>query len=78
MIERGGMELVVSRDFEGETAVHKACLRGHVEIVKSLVKVFPTAVTLVTNKGKSPIDYALEAGHKEVLAVILDTCSTSL
>lgn len=60
---------MTGRDCEGETAMHKACLRGHAETVKVLLlfEAVPTAATLLlTNAGKSQMEYALEAGHNEV------------
>ena len=46
--------------------MHKAAQRGHLEIVKYLLKFVPDYEKLMTSDGKTPYDIAKENGHEAV------------
>lgn len=56
---------------EGKTPLNKAVWRGDIEIVKMLLEAGADINTTIAWSGKSPLDYAIEANHKEITQLLL-------
>lgn len=54
-------------NFDGRTAMHLACSRGHLEIVKALVEAMGADTSPQDRWGATPLDDASTAGHQEVV-----------
>lgn len=63
--ERSGSSfcsLLESQNSDGQTALHLACKRGHVEIVKAILEYKEADVDILNKDGNPPIVFALNAG----------------
>ncbi|KAL3866410.1 hypothetical protein ACJMK2_043711 [Sinanodonta woodiana] len=58
-----------------ETLLHRACLRGHLEMSKNMVQTYPTMLHEVNNKSETPADYAAYSGNIALLSYLID-CGT--
>ena len=72
----GKWTCIESGDFQGDTALHAACLTGRLQVV-SLLLFF-----LSNNKnqrGLTPLSLAQQAGHEDVARMVgyLDECRTA-
>ncbi len=63
-----GIDLDAHND-DGVTALHRAAALGFVEIVRALIKAGADR-TVLDQRGRTPLDYAREAGHRELLPVL--------
>jgi len=82
-VSQGNKELVQSllqdtshpvnfQDLNGNTALHIACQKKHVQIARLLVqngRIFPSTKN---HKGKTPLDLALEGNSMELIIYLLD------
>lgn len=59
------------RNEEGETALHLACLEGHLGIVKQLLRA-GAAINPQTDLGDAPLALATLQGHGEIVRLLLD------
>jgi ankyrin repeat protein len=66
-LERGADPNIQNRF--GDTPLHKAALRGHVDVVKLLL-VYGADPTVEDKVGKTPLDLAKAEGRREVVSVI--------
>lgn len=57
-------------DPSGRTALHVACLHGHLELVKYLLG-HQVELNDLDLLGLSPLDYATRGGHNEIEEVLL-------
>lgn len=64
----GGADLS-QPDTSGRTALHMACLHGHIEVVEYLLKNYVDKNEL-DMLGMSPYDYAKRAGHTDILPLL--------
>jgi uncharacterized protein len=55
--------------YNGYTALHDAIWQNNVEIVKLLLAAHAD-LTLLSNDGKSPLDFAKSKNHREIVALI--------
>ena len=55
----------------GRTPLHLACVNGHIEIVKELIKDHNTDPDIAPIKGETPLLHACLAGNVETAAVLL-------
>merc|ERR1711939_1106643 len=70
-----GISLDVRGDF-GEQAIHVACGRGHLEVVKFLNrKLGSKCLQAVDNSQKTPLHYAGRNQHLDVVKFIMSTVS---
>ncbi|CAA6654071.1 unnamed protein product [Spirodela intermedia] len=63
--ERSGSSfcsLLEAQNSDGQTALHLACRRGHVEIVKAILEYREADVDILNKDGNPPIVFALNAG----------------
>lgn len=71
LITNGGGNLIMARDNDGETVMHKASFKGNLATMKVLLQTGGTEIAkLESNGGKSPLDYAIEAGNKEAIQLL--------
>lgn len=75
LVTSGGKQLVMARDNDGETVMHKASSQGNIAIMKVLLQTVGTEIaTLKSNGGgKSPLDYAVEAENEEAILLLSTT-----
>ena len=67
-----------ARDKNGVTALHAACIKGHVHIVKYLIEhrtKLKINLNVTDHEGYTPLHYACHQGHLGVVALILDNSS---
>ena len=62
--------LSMSRDHRGESPLHLAVANGELECVKFLME-YQNDINFLNGDGVSPIQYAIESGNSEIVAVIL-------
>jgi ankyrin repeat protein len=60
-------ELINGKDFYGETSLHYACVRGHIDVVEFLIKKGAN-LHVKDNDEFSPLHFATGSGHKEVVS----------
>lgn len=58
--------------YNGYTALHDAIWQNNVEVVKVLLAA-GADLTLLSNDGQSPLDFARSRNHKEIVKLIEDT-----
>ncbi|KAL3873072.1 hypothetical protein ACJMK2_036231 [Sinanodonta woodiana] len=58
-----------------ETLLHRACLRGHIEMSKYLVNTFPSMLHQVSSLRSTPAHYAADSGKIALLSYLTD-CDT--
>jgi len=66
----GGVD-INTRDTEGMTALHRACLGGHDDIVRFLVGVDHIALSAQDTNGATPLIQAAEIGHEAIVRLLL-------
>ena len=66
-IEEAHFTEINIQDIEGNTPMHLACMKGHINIVKYLYS--HNAALSFNYKGKKPQDYAEFFGHKDILHI---------
>ncbi|KAL3861995.1 hypothetical protein ACJMK2_008001 [Sinanodonta woodiana] len=60
---------------EKETLLHRASVRGHLEMSKYLVQSYPTMLLEVDNMTRTPAHYAAQSGNIALLSYLID-CGT--
>ena len=70
--ERAGKVNINFYDKEGQTALHRGCQDGHLEIVKLLVK-FGADVKLANKDGWSALHLAAYGGHQDITLYLIST-----
>ena len=55
---------------KGMTALHWACVNGHIEIVRLLLRQPNIDLNIKCNKGKTMFDYAVEKGNEEIVDLV--------
>ena len=63
-------ELINGKDFYGETSLHYACVRGHIDVVEFLIKKGAN-LHVKDNDEFSPLHFATGSGHKEVVSLLV-------
>jgi ankyrin repeat protein len=57
---------------DGKTVLHHACVNGHLEVVKYVVKELHADVNVSTIDGKGALHFACKHGHTEVVQFLLE------
>ncbi|KAG6861142.1 hypothetical protein C0995_003410 [Termitomyces sp. Mi166 len=60
------------RDHDGWTALHRAAVFGNLDAVTVLVERERSLISVLTNSSQTALDVALEQGHSDVVAYLLD------
>lgn len=63
-------------DASGRTALHLACLHGHLDVVQYLLKHF-VDIDVADMLGLSPLYYAQKGEHSEIIKILTATCVPS-
>ena len=63
------VDIQSTNGYNAQTALIDACDKGHTETVKQLLKANPRTY-IRDNFGKSPLDYAKENGHDEIVTLL--------
>ncbi|KAK3434003.1 hypothetical protein EUGRSUZ_D01532 [Eucalyptus grandis] len=58
-------------DNEGQSALHIAAFRGHINVINELVRSCPNACDIINNKGQTALHAAVIGGQKKVVEHIL-------
>lgn len=64
-------DLVFSRDFGGDTALHCAVMQGRTDIVKLLLANKAEVNVMANNSGWTPLHMAVFSGHKDIVELLL-------
>jgi len=67
---RDGID-INTKDTKGMTALHRACLGGHGEIVRFLVEVDNRALLAQDTNGPTPLIHAATIGHEAIVRLLL-------
>ena len=65
------LSIVNAQDWQKDTPLHEACIRGNLFIVKELLK-HGADVNAQNDDGKNPLQIACKGGYAEVVKAILD------
>jgi ankyrin repeat protein len=65
-------EIVKIPNSDGKTALHLACEYGQTKVVQVLIDEFKADINIATKTGKTPLDYALEERHYEIIKLLKD------
>ncbi len=57
--------------YKGYTALHYACLNGHIEIVKKLLDKNNNVINFVNNERETPLHLASKNGHTEIVDLLI-------
>jgi len=68
---------VNARNSRGDTALHIAAYRGHVDIIMTLLRA-KADVSIRNEKGKTPQQEALEGGHRQIAENIVNFSDSKL
>ena len=68
----GGNSLLERRDRAGDTALHLACLGGHLRLAARLIEECPRLVDAQDNQGWTALHYAASTGNTGVAEMLLD------
>lgn len=68
--ERGGKVNVNLYDQEGQTALHRSCLEGNLDIVKILIR-YGADIRLANKDGWSALHLASYGGHPEIALYLI-------
>lgn len=58
---------VLAKDSQGNTPLHWACARGHLETVRQLEAFGAGAISATNSDGDKPIDCAKANGHSDIV-----------
>uniref|UniRef100_A0A7R9WR58 Uncharacterized protein n=1 Tax=Craspedostauros australis TaxID=1486917 RepID=A0A7R9WR58_9STRA len=68
-----GMHTIANvQNNEGNTALHCACIEGHLEIVTYMLSTFALDVSIQNMNGMAPLHHASKAGHAEIARLLLN------
>ena len=60
-----------SRSNQGRTPLHEACLKGHTDLVRQLVREHGAELSAKDNENEDVLMYAVRGGHKELVRVLV-------
>ncbi|XP_078442158.1 protein kinase KEG [Wolffia australiana] len=63
--------ILADQNADGQTALHLACRRGHVDIVKTILEYKEADVDILDKDGDPPIIFALTAGSPDCVVALL-------
>lgn len=63
-------------EYSFQTGLAHACANGFMNIIKQLKPQFGLDVNLSDNEGNSPLIFAAQAGHHEIVRYLLNNFST--
>ncbi|WP_373516096.1 ankyrin repeat domain-containing protein [Persicitalea sp.] len=64
-----GIDIDRQGPYNGYTALHDAIWQNNIEVVKVLLQA-DADLSIISNDGKSALDFAKSKGHKEIVALI--------